>query len=265
VATAPTLDVTLKTQVTWLENEPRIAVSANDWITIPFGELLHRLDVNRQEGSNAVTALFPGKQGIVARLGLPHDEHQDASLTAGGFFTSAKYRSFPGVIVGRATNLARSSAVPFTFEELCATDIPSSVRIILHDFFDWKLPDRTIKRVLFWQAAQSGELKLDDDVILAPVMKTGASPRPDDASVYWDLEVLATFKSMNDEPFPWSLPLLCVEALAERWRAKPRDLVAPLHYVHDGRDLLKPAFGMPVGTYAGTPLSTTVLPIVKPS
>jgi len=314
--TTPTLDVTVASRIAvpGEEEDSRVVVQANDWLTIPFGQLLERIE----------DAYFPGRDVLVdsdavlrtadrpvARLAVSRAQAPKAAITIGGFATGSWLRCFPGILIGHSPNLTRTSGRPWLdaktlrewlqraegrlaeactdfgqgswyaslflefevrpkkipcflfhrnvlhFDGMADAELPATVSIVLPEKFDWTLPNGNIQRVSFDDAARSEQLLLRPGIIVAPVIETSLHADDREGWPRWGREVLPTFHTLDGQPFPWTLPLLAVEAVAQNWGIDPLELVGR------GRELM-PRFGIQIGTYAKAPLKTVVLTLRRP-
>ncbi|MCL4205717.1 MAG: hypothetical protein KJ000_24810 [Pirellulaceae bacterium] len=314
--TTPTLDVTVRSRIVEPGREAvyRSVIEANDWVTIPFEQLLERMGVQSFPGMGILAdsdAVLRMGDRPVARLAVSRALAPKAAITIGGFATGSWLRCFPGILIGHSPNLTRTSGRPWLdaktlrewlqraegrlaeactdfgqgswyaslflefevrpkkipcflfhrnvlhFDGMADAELPATVSIVLPEKFDWTLPNGNIQRVSFDDAARSEQLLLRPGIIVAPVIKTSLHADDREGWPRWGGEVLPTFHTLDGQPFPWTLPLLAVEAVAQNWGIDPLELVGR------GRELM-PRFGIQIGTYAKAPLKTVVLTLRRP-
>ena len=149
------------------------------------------------------------------------------------------------------------------YDGLAAAKLPGTVSIVLEHSFRWTLPNGETTEMPFEKVVDSDQLQLESGIIVAPVIETGLHAADRGESwPRWNGEFLPTFHSIDGRPFPWTLPLLAVEAVARNWGLDPEVLVHPV--LDENRDELMTQFGAQIGTYAETPIKTNVLTLQRP-
>lgn len=140
----------------------------------------------------------------------------------------------------------------FSAEEMELSSIPKQVDIVLSDRCRWG-NDGDVQLTSVYGTSR---LVIREDVIVAPVVKVGWITHY--GMPFWSGEILHSFVELNGEPFPWSLPLLCLETIARLQGRRTEEIVAPVTRKDGGLDVV---FDVRIGTYAGEDITATVLRI----
>ena len=112
----PAASVTIKTQED--DGGIAVAVTANDWTTLPDEQFLRRMRKSYRRKADAVTAgrlkLLSDKEGRpIGRVAILIGSGYSGTVTVGGF-ASSNLDGITGILEGVSTTAARNSAVPIT-------------------------------------------------------------------------------------------------------------------------------------------------------
>jgi hypothetical protein len=143
------------------------------------------------------------------------------------------------------------------FDGLAGAELPDTLSIVLSEDFRWTLPNGEITDIRLQDAVGSDHCQLDSGVILAPVINTGLFKQDRESWPRWRGADLATFHAIAGRPFPWTLPLLAVEAVAKNWGLDPEALVGQV--LNEGDAVLLLDLETQIGTYSGEPIKAQVL------
>jgi hypothetical protein len=136
-------------------------------------------------------------------------------------------------------------------EQLESVELPSTVALALSQKFSWGAD-----RIGFADVSDSHRLHPDRDVVVTPVMEAGFMAPSVHGRPRWGLEILPDFIVRDGERFPWTLPLLAVEAISKNWGQSVDELLKPLRR-EDG--FLKVEFRRKIGLYARETITSTAL------